>query len=249
MASLLPVPKNEAHLWYVLQDRIGDADLLASYADLLSGEEHERHQRLRFAKDRHEYLVTRALARWTLSRHFDVDPGAWIFREGEHGKPSIAAPECGQTIHFNLSNTAGLVVCFVSGDCEVGVDAEDARREVEVLDLARRFFAPSEFRELETLPPERQSDRFFQYWTLKEAFLKAQGVGLSAPLSEFGFFFNEGGTPKIQFTGHRWGDPMHWQFKELRPTPNHRVATALYAETQRLPIHSHEVVPLVGEVS
>jgi phosphopantetheinyl transferase len=93
---------------------------------LMTPEEHERYRRFRFERDRRMFLATRALVRTVLTRYATtVAPGDWRFAAGEHGKPRIAGPAVEPAIHFNLSNTPGLVVCAISIAHEVlGVDAE-----------------------------------------------------------------------------------------------------------------------------
>ena len=63
-------------------------------------------------------------------------------------------------------------------DFEVGIDVENIGRSIN-LDLARRFFAPAEVAFLEQMPENQRQATFFLFWTLKEAYVKARGVGLS----------------------------------------------------------------------
>ena len=67
----------------------------------------------------------------------------------------------------------------MSRDREVGVDVEDRTRGGDLLDVADRFFSPFEVKALTALPTAEQMDRFFLYWTLKESYIKARGMGLS----------------------------------------------------------------------
>jgi phosphopantetheine--protein transferase-like protein len=48
-----------------------------------------------------------------------------------------------------------------------------------LLALAKRFFSVSEFESIAALPEALQPEKFFAYWTCKEAYLKATGTGLS----------------------------------------------------------------------
>ncbi len=113
-------------LWYFFYEPFaGDASLFAEYAALLSPDERERHGRYHFQRDRRQFLATRALVRSVLSNYSAATPSDWRFAFGERGKPRIAAPEVAVRPHFNLANTAGLVVCAVSLVHDVvGVDVE-----------------------------------------------------------------------------------------------------------------------------
>jgi len=67
---------------------------------------------------------------------------------------------------------------------ELGVDIEKERR-VDVLGIARRYFSPSEYLALVSVPEERRLGAFCRCWTRKESLLKARGDGLAFPLDGF----------------------------------------------------------------
>ena len=220
------IPRGEAHLYIALEDQIRAPALLAAYDALLTPEERARKQRYMFEKNRHEYLITRALVRSVLSRYAAVRPAAWTFSANEGGCPAITSPE-GKGLRFNLSNTRGLVCCLVAADRDVGIDVEDVTREGETVSIADRFFSPSEVEELRTQPEERRRARFFDYWTLKEAYIKARGMGLAIPLDHFSFLLSAGQSIGIAFDPRLDDDPSSWQFEQIRPTPNHLVSAAI----------------------
>src|ERR1035437_6755750 len=89
----LPLPSDEAHLWYADPLRLADPRLVQAYADLLDPDEDARWRRYRVPNPQHEYLVTRALVRTVLSRYApEVDPREWRFLAGPHGRPEISSP-------------------------------------------------------------------------------------------------------------------------------------------------------------
>lgn len=242
--TLLALPTKEAHIWYALPDELTDPRLLDAYQALLAPGERERRLRYYFEKNRHEYLITRALVRSVLSRYADVPPAAWVFEAGEHGKPFVAAPEV--SISFNLSNTTGMVACIVAADREVGIDVEEIERAVRGMEVADRFFSPSEVRALRALPEAEQPARFITYWTLKEAYIKARGMGLAIPLDQFSFLIDEGKEPGIAFDPRLEDDPAAWQFARLRPTRGHAVAVAVRGGPgERIALSARKTVPLV----
>jgi 4'-phosphopantetheinyl transferase len=205
---------------------VGEQDFPAErYLGLIDPEERARHDR--FATDalRREFLVTRALARTTLSGFAKVDPRDWRFLAGPYGRPEILEPIEHRDIRFNLSNTRGLVACAVTLQPEVGVDVEWTPRSVELEDVARSHFAPEELSELLGLLPELRRSRFFDYWTLKEAYIKARGLGLQIPLEQFSFRL---GNPIQVSIDPRLGDVERtWSFRLGSPTPAHRLALAV----------------------
>ena len=119
----------------------------------------------------------------------------WIF----HSHKSRFDPFPLPPVRFNLSHTDGLAVCAVVLKHDIGVDVEHRQRRVVSENIARRFFSPSEVREFESLPERMQQDRFFQYWTLKESYIKARGMGLSIPLEKFSFHLLKNKPIRISF--------------------------------------------------
>lgn len=218
--------EGEAHLWWVRPDDV-DPALLDKGRALLTEAELERVSRFRRAADRRRCLVTRMLVRTTLSRYVDVLPERWRFRANAYGRPEIESP-CA-SLRFNLSHTDGLVVCLVSCDREVGVDVESTSRTHRGLDVAERYFSPREAATLRATRASAQPDRFLQFWTLKESYIKARGLGLAIPLAAFTFDLPDGMRSSIRLhTEPTLGDdPARWQFTLGRMGTGHLVATAV----------------------
>lgn len=241
---MLALPPGLAHLWYVLADEVKDPALLARYHAWMSPDEAEKQARFYFPEGRHEYLMTRALVRGVLSRYADVAPEQWSFVRNEHGRPEIAGPAGVPPIRFNLSNTRGLIACLVTLDRDVGVDVEDTGRSGATIEIADRFFSAGEVRALHALPEARRRARFFEYWTLKEAYIKARGMGLAIPLGRFTFHLDEGPQIRISFDPRLEDDPDDWQFSLHRPTDRHQMATAIRRPRgEEVAIELREIVP------
>jgi 4'-phosphopantetheinyl transferase len=147
-------------------------------------------------------------------------------------------------VHFNLSNTPGLVVCAVGGVEALGVDVEDTERRTEPDAIAHRFFSVSEAEELLALPTDAQRRaRFFALWTLKESYIKARGMGLAIPLGRFSFSLGPDEDIGIAFDPRLEDDPACWHFALLRAPPRHLVAVAL-GSGMPMKISAAHVVPL-----
>jgi 4'-phosphopantetheinyl transferase len=237
------LPFNAVHIDLV--DTANPAALakLDSYKALMSNDEHERMLRLVFDRDRRAFLITRALVRTMLSRYAAVKPTEWRFIENVHGRPEILdRPSGTPDLRFNISHTDGLIACAVTIGREVGVDVEHIARHLHY-DVPGRFFAPGEVTDLRNLPVEDQQKVFFDYWTLKEAYIKARGFGLALPLGDFAFKLNPPGPPAITFEPSLDDDPSTWQFMQDWPTPHHRLGLAVRRDGNDLPIRSRFVVP------
>jgi len=237
----LKINKNEIHLWQVNPDLITQAELLNKYKDLLSDDETKKQQRYKFAHDRHDALITRAFVRDLLSYYADIAPSDWRFDKGVKDKPEIVNPPL--PLRFNLSHTKGLIICAVTLADDIGCDVENTTRSNDVLAIANRYFSASETNALFSLPTEQQRHRFFDYWTLKESYIKAWGLGLAIPLKDFSFniidtqveqnsAFTVKNTISLDFAQHRVDNADRWRNWLLYPNSNeqHRIAIALRAK-------------------
>ncbi len=206
------------HVWHLSPDVLCGEVLQRHCLDWLTPQERGRRQRLRTGQLQHNYLASRALCRWTLSRYTGVEPHDWQFIENRHGKPEIAAPAEFNSLRFNLTHTEHLAACIVTRVGEVGLDAEEMSRPIDVAALAGHFFSPAEREGLAAVPLHGRTARFFEYWVLKEAYLKARGTGLSLPPDQFTIAWQVDGRPA----------PLDgWRFALHHPTPAHVAATAL----------------------
>ncbi|MBL9100844.1 MAG: 4'-phosphopantetheinyl transferase superfamily protein [Myxococcales bacterium] len=192
----------------------------------MNPEEAGRQARFLFARHRHQFLVARALVRTTLSRYADLPPAAWRFVANGYGRPDIDPAHGLGDLRFNLSHTDGLVAVAVARG-EVGVDVEDTWRRSHTDQIAEHFFAAGEVAGLRALPGERQHGRFFDLWTLKEAYIKARGMGLAISLQRFGYDLDTGPAIALTIDPSLGDTPEGWQFYLDAPTDRHRLALAV----------------------
>ncbi|MBP6700450.1 MAG: 4'-phosphopantetheinyl transferase superfamily protein [Halioglobus sp.] len=138
---------------------------------------------------------TNELLRRVLSRYTGVDPGQLSMRRGPQGKPALAWPgpaepgraEPGLPLDFNISDSGDWLALVLSDGTAVGIDLEYCAARRDVLKLARRFFRVAELADLEACGGAERSSRFYDYWTLKEACIKATGGSLGHELEATGF--------------------------------------------------------------
>jgi 4'-phosphopantetheinyl transferase len=217
-------------VWLCVPEDVRDPARLEACEALLDAAERSRSARFHFDRHRNRFLVSHALVRMSLSRYEDVAPEAWRFREVGRGRPEVAEPATAASLRFNLSHTDGLAACAVAQRNDLGLDVEAAARVTRHLAVAERFFSRREAAELRGLPESRQAARFLDYWTLKEAYIKARGLGLGLPLDAFTFRVGDG-PPRIEFERDLEDDADDWQFFLTSPTSHHRLAVALRAST------------------
>lgn len=204
---------------------LDDERLLSQLRQFLSDAEREQEPRFYFADDRKRYLVTRAMVRTVLSQYEPVAPADWVFSKNRYGRPEIAnAGGAGRDLCFNISHTRGLIALGVTRGRALGVDVENIATRPAPVEIADRFFARTETAELSHLPPERQPDRFFEYWTFKESYIKARGMGLSIPLDQFSFEFPHERGVRLAIEPELGDHPGRWSFWQFRPRPEYQLA-------------------------
>ena len=237
------LPLNAVHVDLLQTSSAEALSRLDGYRTLMSEDEHDRMQRFVFERDQRDFLLTRALVRTMLSRYAAIAPCDWRFIANAHGRPEILDRPSGvPDLRFNISHTDGLIACAVTIGREVGVDVEHVSRHL-THDVAGRFFAPGEVTDLRKLSEQDQQRVFFDYWTLKEAYIKARGFGLALPLGDFAFKLNPPGPPAITFEPALDDDPSTWQFMQDWPTPLHRLGLAVRRDGPDLPVRLRFVTP------
>ena len=145
-------------------------------ATMLSRDEQARLARYRSRESAERYVVTRALVRAVLAGRLGVEPREIRIGHNPRGKPMLSHP-----LFFNVSHSADLILMAVTGDRAVGVDVE-RRRDVErVQALTERWLTPGERDDVNRITESglTLSEAFLRVWSLKEARLKALGVGIA----------------------------------------------------------------------
>jgi 4'-phosphopantetheinyl transferase len=154
---------------------VGEGDLA-----LLGEDERVRAGRFLVEPPRREYVACRATLRRLLGRFAGIEAAAVRFGYGAHGKPFLEGRDGPR---FNVAHSGGAALYAFALGREVGVDVEPLARQADALAIARSVFSKGELAELAALPPERVAERFLTFWTRKEAYAKALGLGLSLPFT------------------------------------------------------------------
>jgi 4'-phosphopantetheinyl transferase len=218
------------HVWLTRSDHVS-MPAVNELELLLSPEETARAKRFVLEKDRVSYVIARAHLRFVLSKYAKLHPREWLFRRAPMGRPYVAN-SLPHRLYFSLSHSAGLVATAVSQIEQAGIDVENTLRKCDHLKLARYAFAAAECAGLAILPQADLQSRFFELWTLKEAFAKAKGVGLSVGLDRVSFSI-DGERIQSQFSTPFEENPHDWHFELSRPTYCHQFALAVKLRSGR----------------
>ena len=191
--------------------------------------------------------MTRALVRTVLSRYAPVPPAEWTFGANAYGRPEIVNAQAGN-LTFNISHTRSLIVLGVTRGRALGVDVENYRAREVAAGIAGHYFAPREVTALAAVPREQQQYRFFEYWTFKESYIKARGMGLSLPLDKFAFHYPHERSVEIAIDRELADDPSRWHFWQFRAAPDYLLAVCAERLGSRSPLTTvRQVVPMQHE--
>jgi 4'-phosphopantetheinyl transferase len=238
---------NQVNLYFVHPEQVTEPALLRRYQALLTEDELQQMSRLYFAGHRHQYLLTRALIRTCLSFYYPVEPGEWRFSKNDYGKPQVSHPQVKPAACFNLSHAQGLIICGIAAGVDIGVDVEDTQRTTRAaFDSLASYFSEEEIRDLRELPEEQQKQRFFDYWTLKEAYIKARGMGFALPLDRFGFRFKANQLDGFSIHPDLEDDAEHWQFWRTSVDGRYQVAVAVNSPQRDFEVKAFNTVPLIS---
>ncbi len=205
-------------LWYVDLDVTADA--LYCFRQGLSCDELARAERFHSDLHRARYIVGRATLRRVLADRLGCSPAAIRLSYGRNGKPVL---EGGRGhVEFNLAHSGGEAVIALADGAAVGVDIELHRPISDVESLARLVFSDVERRKLKLAPDPVSA--FLNGWTRKEAYVKALGMGLTAPLREITVSLSD--RAALLSTGLRDQSASYWRLLSV-PHPRAVVALAL----------------------
>lgn len=159
-----------------------DKEKIAYCKQYLSRDELSQAKRFIKKVDQEKYIFVRAILRDIISRYIDLKPTEIKFQLGKHGKPFL---DYKHALQFNLSHAKNYLLVALTKTQQIGIDIEYEKNSIDTLALAKRFFSAREFQALHHLSEPERTRAFYRCWTCKEAFIKAEGSGLSFPLKDF----------------------------------------------------------------
>lgn len=205
-----------------------DAVLRKELASLLDSREKERLSKYTVERAKDEFLGGRALLRLALSHYAKCAPQAWSFSISPTGKPSVDRPRAWNDLHFSISHTKDLIAVGVSHGSELGVDVESTSQRFDVLQMASEVLSAKEVCEVQRYAADEQAGQFISFWTLKEAYLKGRGCGLTVPMTSCEFFVKDD-VIRVQGLPESDVSDSMWSFRVLAPTKEHRLSIAVRA--------------------
>lgn len=215
----------EIHVWAVPLDPA--LAIVERLATSLAADEWERARRFRFDRHRRRYQVGRGVLRELLGAYLGMPAPEVVFSYGPRGKPFLGGPAAAGGLSFNLSNSHELALIGLLRGPEIGVDVELLKPMPDLEQIAERFFSASERAALRGLPAGQKREGFFNCWTRKEAYLKAVGEGLAAPLDSFDVTLIPGEPPRMLTLKGDAERASRWSYRCFRPASDYIGALAI----------------------
>ena len=165
---------------YVLEVEFPQAEI-ESWTKLLDKSEKKRLSRISSDPVRTGFIASRMLLRRKLAEYLQTDPESLQFQLLSGGKPVLDP----RSAEFNFSHSRQRIALAITDKVPLGIDIEYIKRKNQIYRIAHRYFSADECEQLHNAVNKR--DLFFNFWTLKEAYAKALGVGLRKGLKTFGY--------------------------------------------------------------
>ena len=210
----ITLDSTRVHVWKFpldLQDRA-----VSRLEDVLSRDEQRRARRFRFARHRVRFTVARGRLRILLGRYLGRAPEQVAFGYGQRGKPDLAGVE-DVRLAFNISHSRNIGIAAIALNRDVGIDVERIRSDTQFDKIAQRYFTRAEATSLQQFSETQQPAVFFRCWTLKEAYLKACGGGLTMGLDSLEVIISTNGKARVVGIRETAPQTRHWRFAELDP--------------------------------
>lgn len=172
-----------------------------------------------------------------LSAYLGMPPSAVVLDHEQRGKPRLAHTVTSRLgdrrLEFNWSHSGDYALVALAFDCALGIDIEQLGKNVRTLEIARRFFDPTEADSLALLAPPQRDNAFIALWCAKEAVLKAAGEGLSFGLSRLAFRQDRDAWT-LDRADPVLGPPARWRLEGFDPVPGYRGALAWQGGARRI---------------
>lgn len=150
------------------------------YWNLLDELEHAQASRIKQPSLQHRYVEIHGRLRILLGQCLNESPEQLQISRTEYGKPYL---EYYPEFSFNLSHTGEHVLFALTKQAQLGVDIEVCKRRTNLAGLVDKCFAKEEQVYWNQLPESAQVQAFYDFWTQKEAFVKATGRGVALGLN------------------------------------------------------------------
>lgn len=209
--------------------------VVTAFEGVLVHEERDRARRFRFDHLYEAFVIAHGALRHLLGHYINCSPNEVALAYSVKGKPALAAPS---SVHFNMTHSGDLAVIALTLRREIGVDVEQIRPLSDIQQIADQCFCPEEASEVMSAPQTERERAFFRCWTRKEAYIKATGDGLSAPLSSFRVTVQRDVPTRFVHIQHNAIEAEAWTLHDLQVPVDYAAALAYRDQRRALRLFS-----------
>lgn len=224
-SACFQLSNNKIHIWSASLKQ--PAEDTRFFLQILSSDEQARAKRFYFERDEKRYIAGRGMLRILLGNYIGVEPAQIKFIYNFYGKPALAPIFNTKNLQFNLSHSKDQAVYAFNWDEPIGVDIEYIQPMKDMDDLASQFFTSGECALIHSLAAYQKQETFFKIWTCKEAYLKANGSGLTVPINQVEVSFLKDGAALLTSIGGNKEQAAQWHMSIFTPIKGYQAAHAI----------------------
>lgn len=218
------ITENSVDIWLLnIEDFILTND--RDYLSILSVDEQKKYHNFKITLQRDRFLINRVNLRLILAKYLSINPQEIAFKYSDKGKPSLNFNIHPDQIYFNLSHKNNYTVYGIAQH-NLGIDLERIDHKVKIENIAKRFFCLPEYKYLKQLKEEDKYRYFFTLWTIKEAYLKSIGQGLSGGLDSI-YIEDIGDNYNYQIFNNQGQKLENWMIKKWDILDNYILSIAV----------------------
>jgi 4'-phosphopantetheinyl transferase len=222
----------QIHVWQVELDQ--PPAVVGELFAMLSGEEKKRIAQFRTPDLRRRQAVAHGVLRALIASYLNSDPAELAFSRNSHGKPQLKRAETASKLQFNLSHSEDVAAYCFANHTPVGIDVETIGEIPDLEGVAALCLSGCEQEWFYQLPLPERNETFYTIWSIKEAFVKAIGWGLSFPLNQVEVRRKaEGDWECFRVSGYD-NPPSRWRIFTFAPTPEATAAMVTKAHTSEI---------------
>lgn len=205
--GIFSLKKGDIQIWSISLD--AEKKLRSACLNALGESGRERISFFKFKQIQENYIISQGGLRLLLAYYLGIHPEELQVGRLSKGKPYSIDNE---RLKFNMSNSGRRVVYAFNLDDEIGIDLERIRELSDLDELIEKNYSITEQNYINKLANQRLY-RFFKFWTIKEAYLKAIGVGMRIPPEDLQFSIQNGNYSLETIKGIM--NTENWIFKDF----------------------------------
>ena len=215
---------NEIHVWRIFLDQ--EFKAVKALEQLLDENERLKAFRFHYESDKLRYIVRHGILKNILSKYLCFNPEKIQFKYTSFGKPFLSSSINKASYHFNITHSKRYALLAVTRNRSIGIDLEYMLPIINMDSMIKSFLSGEEYKIMSMLSPEDRFQRFYDLWTLKEAYLKATGAGLNK-IGDVGISFSMDHSAVSIIERENENKSNNFTIFQLDPAPGYTAGLAI----------------------